>query len=90
MKYNTDVLIIGAGAVGTAIARELSKFQLDVILCDKNDDVGGDASKSCSKHSHAFYAGIPAGTGLQTAFLSSLRGAGDTDKFLRQHNAGSQ
>ena len=48
MTYNTDVLIIGAGAVGTAIARELSKFKLDVILCDKNDDVGGDASKSCS------------------------------------------
>lgn len=48
MNYKTDVLIIGAGVVGTAIARELSKFKLDVILCDKNDDVGGDASKSCS------------------------------------------
>lgn len=43
-----DVLIIGAGAVGTAIARELSKYQLKVIVCDKNEDVGGDASKSCS------------------------------------------
>jgi len=46
--YKTDVLIIGAGAVGTAIARELSKYELSVIVCDKNDDVGGDASKSCS------------------------------------------
>ncbi|HRS66062.1 MAG TPA: FAD-dependent oxidoreductase [Spirochaetia bacterium] len=46
--YTTDVLIIGAGAVGTAIARELSKFKLRVMVCDKNDDVGGDASKSCS------------------------------------------
>lgn len=46
--YTTDVLIIGAGAVGTAIARELSKYQLRVMVCDKNDDVGGDASKSCS------------------------------------------
>lgn len=44
----TDVLIIGAGAVGTAIARELSKFKLNVLVCDKNDDVGGDASKACS------------------------------------------
>lgn len=46
--YTTDVLIIGAGAVGTAIARELSKYRLKVMVCDKNDDVGGDASKSCS------------------------------------------
>lgn len=46
--YNTDILIIGAGAVGVAIARELSKFNVRVIVCDKKDDVGGDASKSCS------------------------------------------
>ena len=44
----TDILIIGAGAVGTALARELSKFKVRVLVCDKNDDVGGDASKSCS------------------------------------------
>ena len=44
----TDVLVIGAGAVGTAIGRELSKYNISVIVCDKNDDVGGDASKSNS------------------------------------------
>ena len=44
----TDVLIIGAGAVGVALARELSKYKIKVIVCDKNDDVGGDASKSNS------------------------------------------
>lgn len=44
----SDVLIIGAGAVGCAIARELSKYNLSVTVVDKNDDVGGDASKSNS------------------------------------------
>ena len=46
--HKADILIIGAGAVGTALAREFSKFKVKVIVCDKNDDVGGDASKSCS------------------------------------------
>ena len=46
--YRTDILIIGAGCVGVAIARELSKFKVDVMVCDKNDDIGGDASKSSS------------------------------------------
>ena len=45
---NTDIVIIGAGAVGTAIARQLSKYKIDVIVVDKRDDVGGDASKSNS------------------------------------------
>ncbi len=56
-----DVVIIGAGAVGTAIARELSRYRLKVIVCDKNEDVGGDASKSCSS-CVATAATMPVGT----------------------------
>ena len=44
----TDIVIIGAGAVGSALARELSKYKLDVTVVEKNSDVGGDASKSNS------------------------------------------
>ena len=44
----TDVVVIGAGAVGCAVARELSKYEVDVIVVEKNEDVGGDASKSNS------------------------------------------
>ena len=46
--YKTDVLIIGAGAVGVAISRELARYKLNVMVVDKNDDIGGDASKSNS------------------------------------------
>ncbi len=39
-----DVLIIGAGVVGCAIARELSKYKLDIMLVDKDYDVAMAAS----------------------------------------------
>ena len=34
-----DIIVIGAGVVGCAIARELSKYKLDVLVIDKNEDV---------------------------------------------------
>lgn len=57
--WSTDVVIVGAGAVGCAIARELSKYQIDVIVVDKNEDVGGDASKSNSAIIHTGYDAPP-------------------------------
>ena len=54
-----DVVIIGAGAVGCAIARELSRYRLDVVVVDKNEDVGGDASKSNSAIIHTGYDASP-------------------------------
>ena len=55
----TDVVIIGAGAVGCAIARELSRYQLDVTVVEKIEDVGGDASKSNSAIIHTGYDASP-------------------------------
>ena len=34
-----DVLIIGGGAVGSAIARELSRYRLSIAVLEKNLDV---------------------------------------------------
>ena len=34
-----DVVIIGGGAVGCAVARELSRWQLDVCLVEQGEDV---------------------------------------------------
>lgn len=55
----TDVVVIGAGAVGSAVARELSKYNVDVIVVEKNEDVGGDASKSNSAIIHTGYDAAP-------------------------------
>lgn len=54
-----DILVIGAGAVGCAITRELTKYQLSVITVDKNSDVGGLASKSNSAIIHTGYDASP-------------------------------
>ncbi len=55
----TDVLVIGAGAVGAAITRELTKYNVNVICVDKREDVGGDASKSNSAIIHTGYDATP-------------------------------
>lgn len=59
MMLKTDVVVIGAGAVGCAIARELSKYKINVTVVDKNEDIGGDASKSNSAIIHTGYDATP-------------------------------
>ena len=44
MQKTADVIIIGGGVVGSAIARELSRYRLDIILMEKNPDVGYETS----------------------------------------------
>ncbi len=43
---SADVVIIGAGIVGSAIARELSRFKLTVVVLEKEADVACGASKA--------------------------------------------
>lgn len=43
-----DVAIIGAGVVGAAIARELSKYQISIAIIEKNSDVSeGTTGANC-------------------------------------------
>lgn len=51
-----DVTIIGAGVVGSAIARELSKYNLKTCLIEKEDDVTTGASKANSGIVHGGYS----------------------------------
>ena len=53
MKF--DVAIIGAGITGSSIAFELSKYKLDVVLIEKENDVSLCTTKANSGIVHAGY-----------------------------------
>lgn len=53
MKY--DVIVIGGGVIGCAILRELSKYNLNIALLEKNEDVCSGTSKANSAIIHAGY-----------------------------------
>src|SRR5688572_7780426 len=54
-----DIAIIGAGAVGAAIARELSRYDIHVALLEANSDVGMGTSKASTAIWHTGYDAVP-------------------------------
>lgn len=54
-----DVVIIGAGCVGAAVARELSRYDLSVLMVEAADDVTQGATKGNSGIVHAGYDDKP-------------------------------
>lgn len=54
-----DVLIIGGGVVGCAVARELSKYQLDILLLEKTADICNGQSKANTAIIHGGYDAKP-------------------------------
>lgn len=54
-----DVLIIGAGITGASIAFELSKFEIDVAVIEKENDVSMMTTKANSGIVHAGYDPLP-------------------------------
>ncbi len=57
-----DVLIIGGGVIGCAIARELSRQKLDILLLDKESDVAMHAS---SRNDGMIHPGIASHPGTK-------------------------
>lgn len=51
----TDVLIIGGGVTGAAIAHQLSKYNLDITLVEKENDICMGSSKANSSMIHDGY-----------------------------------
>ena len=54
-----DVVIVGAGCIGASIARELSKFELNILWVEAADDVSQGATKGNSGIVHAGYDDTP-------------------------------
>ena len=48
-----DVVVVGAGCIGGCVVRELSKYNLRVLLVEKADDVTQGATKGNSGIVHA-------------------------------------
>ncbi len=55
----TDVIVIGAGVIGCAVARELARFSLRVVVLEKARDVAEGATKSNSAIVHAGHDAPP-------------------------------
>ncbi len=70
ISESCDVVIIGAGISGCAIARNLSKYNLNVMVVEKNSDIAEEATKANNGNIHP---GVLAKPGTLKAKLN-LRG----------------
>jgi glycerol-3-phosphate dehydrogenase len=75
-----DVAIIGAGVVGTAIARTLAGYELSCVLIEAGDDVGTGTSKANTAILHTGFDTEPGS--LESRLLR--RGAGLLRDYARQ------
>ncbi len=77
-----DIAIIGAGIIGTAIARELSSYDLSLVVIEKESDVANGTTKANSAIVHAGYDPEP---GTLKALLNAS-GAGMYASLCRDLN----
>ena len=54
-----DIIIIGGGVVGCLTARTLAKFDLNILLIEKNSDIGMGASSANSAIIHSGHDPVP-------------------------------
>ncbi len=59
MAEKYDVLIIGGGVIGSAVARELSRYRLRIAVLEKECDVCCETSAHTSGVLHAGYNNRP-------------------------------
>ena len=79
-----EIIIVGAGVVGLAIAAELSKEYSDIVVIEKNDSFGQEAS---SRNSEVIHAGIYYPKDSLKARLC-VEGKDLLYRFCQEHNIG--
>jgi glycerol-3-phosphate dehydrogenase len=77
-----DVLIVGAGCIGAAVARELSRYSLSTLWVEAADDVAQGATKGNSGIVHAGYDDAPGSNRAKYCWKGNQMFA-DLDKELR-------
>ncbi|NLD82919.1 MAG: NAD(P)/FAD-dependent oxidoreductase [Clostridiales bacterium] len=77
-----DILIIGAGVVGCAVARKLSQYQARIAVLEAAEDVADGASKA---NSGIVHAGFDARPGTKKAYYN-VKGAGMYASLAREMN----
>ena len=82
MTQTFDIAVIGAGVVGSAIARELSRYQLKVALVESAPDVGMGTSKASTA---IWHTGFDAKPGTLEATLMR-RSYALMDKYMPEAN----
>ena len=75
-----DIGIIGAGAVGSLIARELARYELKIYIVEKGNDVACGATKANSAIIHGAFDPVP---GTLKASLNA-RGIGLMEKAAKE------
>jgi glycerol-3-phosphate dehydrogenase len=69
---HTEAAIIGAGIIGTSIARHLSKYKLDIVVIEKEADVAWGTTKANSGLIHPGYVGEEGTLRLSTCHEGSV------------------